>query len=150
MAVLIVMPCSRDKAPGPVMAINKYLGKGYFWRQVREAYPELVKRGHQVCVMSAKYGFLRPDDVVDDYDLRMDDAIARRFRDDAVMRKKFFDTYHEGVYAGVVIVGGKTYWSVTEAWCNSDNIRSFVLARNQTIGVHRRELLNFIRTLLNR
>ncbi len=72
---LFVMACSQDKVDGVQPAVLKYKS-----RQHRALYREFFLGGslgiHDALILSAKYGYLTVDHLIDNYDLLMNDSRA--------------------------------------------------------------------------
>ena len=69
---ILFLPCSGAKAPGLLPAIEKYTGSSVWGllRKNQERF-ELLQNKAQLIIVSAQYGLLFPDEVVDDYDTTM-------------------------------------------------------------------------------
>ncbi len=75
---LLVISCSerKNKSKNLIPAIERYTGQWYgvINKLKREnKYPINL----DVVIISSKYGFLKPDDPIEDYDLRMDEKRAK-------------------------------------------------------------------------
>jgi hypothetical protein len=85
MSSLLIQSCSATKqdVEKPVQALDLY--DGYFFRIIKKAVragrfsPEL-----DIVIISAKYGFVEPDDEIGYYDQRMDTERAEELNDDVV------------------------------------------------------------------
>lgn len=67
---VVIVPCGGVKAAGTLPAGEKYIGS--YHRMTRKAAAAIAARtGARVLILSALYGLLELDNLVDDYDLRM-------------------------------------------------------------------------------
>lgn len=71
---VLILPCSASKVAGPQQAILKYTGSSV-WKMLRSRpdWPR-IQRDCEIVVVSAEYGVLFSDDVVLDYDRKLDAA----------------------------------------------------------------------------
>jgi hypothetical protein len=103
---LFVMACSAAKHKGPCPA-----GVKYDSRQHRTLFREFYLNGgyacHDALILSAKYGFVRLEDRITDYDLLMDDLIAEQLVQDRRQLSKLRSAIadHDEVY----LYGGLRY-----------------------------------------
>lgn len=108
-APVVIVPCGSRKRPGLVRAAEKYVGP--YARSARLAGEALAQRsGARVITLSARYGLLDDDDLVDDYDLTMGDpgsVTAARIAEQAA-RLGITDSL-------VTVIAGKTYADVVSA-----------------------------------
>lgn len=66
----VVIPCSYRKEPLPAGPAGVMYARGSYHRAARRAAQAMTAGGGQWAVLSAKYGLLRPQDVILTYDLR--------------------------------------------------------------------------------
>lgn len=85
MSSLLIQSCSATKqdVEKPVQALDLY--DGYFFRIIKKA----VRAGRfpselDIIIISAKHGFVEPDDEIGYYDQRMDTERAEELNDDVV------------------------------------------------------------------
>ena len=74
---LLIISCSgsKDKAPGKLPALMRY--KGPFYPTIHKAIREnRLPESLDILIISAKYGLLRSDEPIPDYDLKMTPEIA--------------------------------------------------------------------------
>jgi hypothetical protein len=112
---LVVVPCGKakiwDKTPnaGPTPARDTYTGAPF---KVNREYAE--RFGDQWVVLSAKYGFLKPTDLVDGpYNVTFKTASSRPIAIEVLrrqIREQGLDKFDE-----VIALGGKDYRLVLEA-----------------------------------
>jgi 3'-phosphoadenosine 5'-phosphosulfate sulfotransferase (PAPS reductase)/FAD synthetase len=108
-APVVVIPCGSRKRPGRVRAAEKYCGP--YARSARLAGEAVAERtGARVITLSARFGLLEDDDLVDDYDLTMGDVgavTAGRIAEQAA-RLGITDSL-------VTVIAGKAYADVVSA-----------------------------------
>ena len=106
---VVIVPCGSRKRSGRVRAAEKYIGP--YARSARLAGEALAERtGARVITLSARYGLLEDDDLVDDYDLTMGQAgsvTAGRVAEQAA-RLGITDSL-------VTVIAGKAYADVVSA-----------------------------------
>lgn len=78
----LIISCTGNKLDEASRAINLYQA-----RQFKIA-KELLSRGWLVTILSAKYGFLADNEIVDPYDLKMDRLLSDSF----IRRYKYHET----------------------------------------------------------
>lgn len=106
---VVIVPCGSRKCPGLVRAAEKYTGP--YARSARLAGEALARRtGARIITLSARYGLLEDDDLVDDYDLTMGQVgsvTAGRIAEQAA-RLGITDSL-------VTVIAGKAYADVVSA-----------------------------------
>ncbi|RZU46568.1 3'-phosphoadenosine 5'-phosphosulfate sulfotransferase (PAPS reductase)/FAD synthetase [Krasilnikovia cinnamomea] len=106
---VVIVPCGSRKRPGRVRAAEKYIGP--YARSARLAGEAVAERtGARIITLSARYGLLDDDDLVDDYDLTMGDVgsvTAGRIAEQAA-RLGITDSL-------VTVIAGKAYADVVSA-----------------------------------
>lgn len=120
---LLIISCSQQKVstPGLLPAIDLYDGPTY--RTLRKFWPD----GHSplnidVVIISAKYGLLRCQQLIENYDQRMTEERAGELRPKVQARlKELIQDRHEcpfslGAYDQVFINLGKTYRQTLEGF----------------------------------
>ena len=77
---LLIMGCSQKKNPSiePMKAIDKYTG--LFFKVLKKNNSEL--KDLDVIIISAKYGFLLPGTLIENYDMKMSNKRAFELRDE--------------------------------------------------------------------
>jgi cytoplasmic iron level regulating protein YaaA (DUF328/UPF0246 family) len=108
MSSLLIQSCSATKqdVEKQVQALDLY--DGYFFRIIKKA----VRAGRfppdlDIIIISAKYGFVEPDDKIECYDQRMDTERAKQLNDDVV--DAIVDKVAEEGYEKVWVNLGKDY-----------------------------------------
>ena len=111
---LYVVGCSDNKLPGDRVAFDKYAPRQHATMRT-EFLGGMWAAGHDLAILSAKFGPLAATDSVPDYDLKMDARIARAMLADAAA----FDRFAALVDGQdlVVVYGGRHYRRVVLAWC---------------------------------
>jgi DNA (cytosine-5)-methyltransferase 1 len=108
-APVVIIPCGGRKAAGLLPAGEKYIGS--YHQMTRKAAAAIAERtGARVLILSALYGLLELDDLVDDYDLQMGQpgsVVAGRVAEQAA-RLGITD-------ALVTVIAGKAYANVVTA-----------------------------------
>jgi hypothetical protein len=75
---LLMLGCSQKKDPSPssLKALHRYQGVNF--RVLKKFLAERAfPRTLDICIISAQYGLLHPDDLIEDYDVRMTPQRAR-------------------------------------------------------------------------
>lgn len=72
-----MVSCTKRKQNYPCKASEMYLPSNLF----RKAYAYCKKNYDQVAILSAKYGLLLPNDMIEPYDLTLNNMTAREVRD---------------------------------------------------------------------
>ena len=102
---LLIISCSlkKDKAPGKLPALWRYKGPFYLTlhKIIREnQWPKYL----DVLIISAKYGLLKSDDLIEDYDRKMDGPRANELRPqvqadlNAFLNGKHYDQLFNGLW----------------------------------------------------
>lgn len=81
MTTHVIVGCGKAKAPGELPARDKYTSSYFI---VKREFADVI--GDDWSVYSAKFGLIRPDRVIDDYDVKAEDV------DDDVLRERVEDT----------------------------------------------------------
>jgi hypothetical protein len=112
MATLCIVPCGKakiwDKNPnaGPQKAKDVYIGP--FARKCRE-YAEYFHKGSW-CILSAKYGFILPDDIVpESYECTFNNPLTHPIKIDEIERQVIKKNLLD--YDTIVVLGGRNYSS---------------------------------------
>ena len=108
---LLIISCSgaKDKAPGKLPALERYKGPFYptLHKAKRENYfPENL----DILIISAKYGLLKSDDLIEDYDQKMDCPRANELRPQvqADLKKFLNGKHYTQLFNGLWTVYNKT------------------------------------------
>jgi len=107
--ILVVVPCGRrkiwDREPetGPVCARDAYVGAAFHWNRL---YAETFASAW--VILSAKYGFLRPDDqIVGPYNVTFGTRETEAIDSQTLRQQVAYQGLHR--YGAVVALGGKRY-----------------------------------------
>jgi len=108
MLTLLVQSCSKSKnpacSPGPAFDIYD----GYYFKIIKKAIDEgNFVTDLDICILSAKYGLLDPNDEIDVYDRRMDTSRASELRPEVTEHLK--NRVRDKGYEQVVLNVGKDY-----------------------------------------
>lgn len=106
---LVLMPCCDKKAAKAAPAMDLY--KGVFFQTFANNVP--AGADPNVVILSAKYGFISPDKVIEPYDQVMTGERAREMLSD--LDKQLSEVKWPGDISDVLIVGGKEYQRVMRA-----------------------------------
>lgn len=103
----LILSCSQRKRFEKARAIDLYDGPAF---RVARKYLE-TKDGVDVKILSAKYGLISQDDIIDTYDQKMTPEDAAVYRKRYSRESKIF----QNTYKDIFIFGGKTYLSVMQS-----------------------------------
>ncbi len=139
---LVVLACSGLKLAQPAPALELYRGVMYstFRAAVMPGAPP------QVVILSAKHGFLRPQDLVSPYDQRMSPARAQEM---LANLDKFLTLAPRSGVRQVLLAGGKPYRAVMRAALprlieRTDFSAVTVLETSGGLGYQRQQLRAFL------
>jgi cytoplasmic iron level regulating protein YaaA (DUF328/UPF0246 family) len=107
---LIITSCSKkkDQSRGEMKSAKRYCGQ-FFNLTQQFAY----KNDYDLLIISAKYGLLRPDDMIENYDLRLNNQKeALQLRSKVIPQLK--EIIKEENYDRIIIIMGKLYKKVIE------------------------------------
>jgi len=122
----LIISCCPDKLEGMHQAIDIYQGRSY--KLVRSETLNNIR----VFILSAKYGLLKSDTMIENYELKMDEERSLEL----INQGRPFELEGE-----VYVYGGKNYRNVVNAWF--DNVTELV-GPNRGIGDHYSALKQFI------
>ena len=112
---LLIMTCSQRKRSAPELlpALERY--DGIFFRILRKA----LRERHwsdtlKVLIISAKYGLLELDTVIENYDLRMTIGQAKQLQ--PVVAPLLIKRVTALAYTEIFLNVGKTYYEAIEGW----------------------------------
>src|SRR5215470_1707581 len=112
---LLIVTCSQRKRsdPGLLPAFERY--DGIFFRILRKA----LREGHwsdtlDVVIISAKYGLLELDTVIENYDLRMTVGQAKQLQ--PVVTPLLIKRVTASAYAEIFLNVGNIYYEAIEGW----------------------------------
>jgi len=98
---LLIISCSKKKRSSlaPCRAIDLYDGPSYMIirKIIRE---ENLPRDLDIYIVSGKYGLIRSDEVIDDYDMTIDDKIVEKTRSREKM-SELLDRGYEDVFVNM-------------------------------------------------
>ena len=108
---LLIISCSgaKDKTPGLLPAVMRYKGPLYptLHKAMREnRFPKSL----DILIVSAKYGLLKSDELIEDYDQRMDDNRAEELRPsiqkklEAFLDGKDYDQLFNGLWKDYQVI----------------------------------------------
>ncbi len=101
---LLIVGCSQKKNPScnPMKALDRYEGVNF--RVIKKLREEgKIPSSLDITIISAKYGFLKADDYIDDYDVRMTIQRACELHSEVLSQMKLED------YGEIFINLGKDY-----------------------------------------
>jgi cytoplasmic iron level regulating protein YaaA (DUF328/UPF0246 family) len=105
---LLVQSCSasKSKAETPMPALDRY--RGYFFKIINKAKREgELDPAIDICILSAEYGLLEPDEDIPHYDRRMDADRAEELRPEVVPELR--EKVASGNYDRVLLNMGEDY-----------------------------------------
>lgn len=140
--MLLVQSCSKSKiqAEEPVPALELY--SGYYYKIIKKAIREGdIRDDLSISILSAKYGLLDTDTLVDTYDKRMDDERAAELREEVT--KQLTSKINNEGHDFVVINMGQEYQEVIQGF--SSNVDAEVTYLSGRLGERGRSLKNLIR-----
>lgn len=134
--MLLVLACSDKKNQSPRAALTKYAGRQF--ASTMNAYIDpagMYAAGHDVVILSAKFGIVPAYRTLPDYDTKMTPAIAADWLadDDA------FDAFAQAAdgHDEVAVYGGALYRSVVSEWAERLGLLvTEVVGENRGCGDH--------------
>lgn len=117
---LLIIGCSQKKNPSPcpVKALDRYDGVNFkVIKKFRR--DKKLPENLDIIIISAKYGFLKADEKIDDYDVRMTEKRAQELHPNIVHEMKEFIS--NKVYEEIFINLGKDYMPAIEGIENLAN-----------------------------
>jgi cytoplasmic iron level regulating protein YaaA (DUF328/UPF0246 family) len=98
-------------------------------------------------IISAKYGFLRDCDVIENYDLRMSDKLAEQHNPEVISR--IVKWHHEENFDYIYVLMGKIYLKTVKGL--EDSINTKIKIENMGgLGLGQRKLVRFLEKLSER
>ena len=132
---LLILGCSATKnhQTGPMPAARRYRGAYY---QILHNVPG--NKWPEIVILSAKLGFIRGEDLIEDYDLLLDKARSQELCEDETQRSTLLSLL-SSEYENVFVAAGSLYRSVITRHL-PQNLSA--LARHATggIGMQRKQL----------
>jgi len=137
---LLVQGCSDAKNDGPAEAFDLY--DGYYYRILKKAKREdTFDQSIDILILSAKYGLLRPDIVIEKYDREMSSERASMFRKQGLPTDL---AYLAGEYDRVVVNLGATYREAIDGF--EEDVAVPVTYLSGQLGERGSDLKSFVRT----
>ncbi len=98
---LLILSCSQKKVKNPTLlpAIERYDGPSY--RVLRKIiYSSNYNNSLDIAIISAKYGLLRPNENIEDYDLKMNQEIAKSIKNKVIqkLRRQISNKKYENIF----------------------------------------------------
>ncbi len=112
---LLIIGCSQKKDPSqtPMKALNRYNGVNF--KVIKKFKRERkLPENLDIVIISAKYGFLRADDYIDDYDLRMTKKRAQELH--PAILNELEELISNNTYKEIFINLGKDYLPAIEGF----------------------------------
>jgi hypothetical protein len=105
---LLMLGCSqkKDPSPTPLKALHRYDGVNFRVLKkflAERAFSQLL----DICIISARYGLLYPDDLIEDYDVKMTSQRARDLHPEVM--KRLQEQLSENSYEELFVNMGKDY-----------------------------------------
>jgi len=118
---LLIVSCSADKCPDPgdMEAFDRYTGDMY--KSIKKV--GVPEENVDLAIMSAKYGLIRRDTPIPDYDVKMDKEIAGNLLKDPAQVDRIKNTI-DG-YDEVVVEGSNLYKGVIKEAAGDAPLRDF-------------------------
>jgi hypothetical protein len=132
---LLIVSCSKSKcpAPGNMEAFDRYTGDMY--KTMKKA--GVPKENVDLAIMSAKYGLIRRDTQIPNYDTKMTTEIAKNILQDSNQVNRIRNTIKG--YDEVVVEGGKHYKSVIKgAAGDAPNLTDFKIDYEKNLSTGER------------
>jgi len=135
---LLIMGCSQKKNPSinPMKAIDRYTG--LFFKVLKKNNSKL--KDLDVIIISAKYGFLLPGSLIENYDMKLTNKRALELRDE--ISPKFYEFFKDRNYDEVFINLGK-YYSKATYYCSGVNANKWIVSKG-AIGEKMSQLKNWL------
>ena len=143
---LLVLPCSGPKRPGQLPAIEKYTGKG-IWGLLRARQDwAAIQERINILIVSAQYGLLLPNDIVDDYEQPMTASRQASLSASAKHTRTTRQTLERLNPKEIYIALPKAYRAVFETWIEPLNasVTIHTYSKGAGIGSQRGELTRWL------
>ena len=143
MSTLLVQSCSKSKkqTSEPISALDLY--SGYFFKIIKKSRREgAVNSDIDLCILSAKYGFVKPDEKIATYDRRMD--VQRATELGPTMRQELREHISEIGYDRVVINAGREYRKAIDGFDSDLHVNTYHVC-GDGLGLKGRSLKKFLR-----
>ncbi|MFP9061987.1 DUF6884 domain-containing protein [Natrialbaceae archaeon A-chndr2] len=124
MSTLLVQSCSKSKkqTSEPISALDLY--SGYFFKIIKKSRREgTVNSNIDLCILSAKHGFVKPDEKIVTYDRRMDAQRAAELG--PTMSQKLREHTCENKYKQIVINAGKEYRKAIDGFDSDLSVNTY-------------------------
>ena len=145
--ILLIISCGKKKSEElihhPLKAKEAY--KGPMFQVINKSkrekrWPNNLKLG----IISAKYGFLRSDDPITYYDLRMTKSIAKQLN--AQVLERIRDWHEAESFALIQVLMGKDYLASVDGL--EDFVNTEIKVENMGgLGIGQRKLVEFLKSL---
>lgn len=112
---LLIIACSQKKDPlqAPMKALDRYQGVNF--NVLKKLKRERTLPGNlDIVIISAKYGFLKADEYIDDYDLRMTKKRAKELH--SAILDELRELISNNIYREIFINLGKDYLPAIEGF----------------------------------
>lgn len=144
---LLVISCSKskDKSSDVLPAIKRYTGAWYgvINKLKREnRYPPNL----DIVIISAKYGFLKPNDLIENYDLRMTEKQAKELNHEIISKFKMLSK--RSIFNTIYINLGKDYLPAIDGLNNIFQQNSKIKYAKGRVGERKSQMKEFILSLL--
>jgi hypothetical protein len=129
---LVIIPCGKSKVwsldpkTGPTKAKDAYTGAPF---KVNKEYAE--KFGDRWIILSAKYGFIDPDHIIQDYNVTFKDPSSNPIN--VTKLKEQAEAFTE--FNRVVALGGKDYTSIVEQVFKGQNKILVTPTKGMQLGI---------------
>ncbi|MHA1971746.1 MAG: peroxide stress protein YaaA [Candidatus Hodarchaeales archaeon] len=145
--ILLILSCGKKKADElkdrPMEARKAYRGPMY---QVLNKRLKKWSSNLFLGIVSAKYGFLRSDDLIEYYDLKMTKRLALKHREKVISDIKGW--YEEENFDLIYILMGKVYLLAVEGLQKYIDTK-LVIEPMGGLGLGQQKLVRFIETYIN-
>jgi len=143
MSTLLVQSCSKSKkqTDEPISAIDLY--SGYFFKIIKKSIrEETVNSDIDVCILSAKYGFVKSDEKITTYDRQMNSERAIELG--PTIREDLKNYISQMGYNRIIINAGKEYRKAISGF--GDDISADIYEiTGDGLGLKGRSLKKFLR-----
>lgn len=143
MSTLLVQSCSKSKTQtsGPTYALDLY--SGYFFKIIKKSRREgTVNSDIDLCILSAKYGFVRPNEKISTYDRQMDAERAAELG--PTMRQELHEHVSNREYDRVIINAGDEYRKAIDGFDDELPVDTYLIS-GDGIGLKGNSLKKFLR-----
>jgi len=126
-----LISCTKRKQDYPCKALEMYSASDLF----RKAYAYCIKKYDQVAILSAKYGSLFPNDVIEPYDITLNKMSVKERKDwSEKVSKQLQQRLNLSAYGIVYFHAGKNYREFLISKLNKVGLQCKVPLANLSIG----------------